>query len=300
MYHHLKLIACWCQFHLSNNSLLKNILCLSEYVSDILFSYFGWVIPVCYVLYKSNLYLNVFYKFNLKFRVPSHIFQATPSIQLNEWHRIIELNDFKKAKEFGTCEPMLRWSNFTKHNNLSYFKRFNLIKERLGLSSINKLNLALETFHNTYAGAGFKSLLTRVYSSIVVQIVTKTYSMQHRRKMFCFFSILVISGIGVVVWYKYQPHPHPPHEYSYQAFQNPTAVVEGFRKVSYWMNKDIDAVIKTAFTHERPFNEIINLPQYWGVWGTSIIEKDQITCIGTAIIIATLISQNILIPIVFH
>jgi hypothetical protein len=286
--YHLKQVACWCQYLLRDNCLLNKIILISEYVSDICVSYFGWLIPVCYLLYKSNYYFYVLYKLDLKFRFPLHIFH-TSSFQLNEWHRIIELNDFKKAKQIGTCEPMLRWSNFTKHNNFTYFKRLNRIKELLGVTRINKCNLALETVHNTYAGAGLKSLLTRVYSSIVVQIVTKSYSMQHRRKMFCQFSILVISGIGIVVWYKYQPHP--PQAYSYHAFQNPTAVVEGFRKVSYWMNNDIEAVIKNAFTHERPFNEIINLPQYWG---TSVIEKDQITCIGTAIIIATLMSLNLL------
>lgn len=140
-----------------------------------------------------------------------------------------------------------------------------------------------------------KSLLRESFSSILVQITTKFYSKQHRRELYGLFNILVLTGVGVVVWYKFQfINTVPPFiPESVESFQNPTAVVEGYEKVTYWTTKDIQPIVKHTFTHEKPFVDIMNLNQFWG---HGRLYKDQVTCIGTAIMVATFLSTNVLIP----
>ena len=72
---------------------------------------------------------------------------------------------------------------------------------------------------------------------------------------------------------------------------NPTAVVEGYKKVTFWITDDLNAIVLNAFLREPPFREIIPLNQYWG---PSMIEKDRVTYIGLAIMIATFITTGIL------
>jgi hypothetical protein len=90
----------------------------------------------------------------------------------------------------------------------------------------------------------------------------------------------------------FQPPFIPPEPHAW--FTNPTAVVEGYKKVTFWMTKDLHEIVKHSFRHEPPFNEIIKLNQYWGCWGDVMVEKDRLTYIGLAVMIATFLTTGIL------
>jgi hypothetical protein len=57
------------------------------------------------------------------------------------------------------------------------------------------------------------------------------------------------------------------------------------------MTKDLHDIVKHSFCHEPPFHNIINLNQYWG---NVMIEKDRLTYIGLAVMIATFLTTGIL------
>jgi hypothetical protein len=175
-----------------------------------------------------------------------------------------------------TGQPKIHWCNYMQYTIPGYVRMRKLCK-RLGLVRINRLNLMLESMHNSYAGAGMKSLLDDYYrfSSILVQITTAAYSPQHKRKVFRLFNILILGGIGVVVWYKCLNHiqadiviPEP-----HARFKNPTAVVDGYEKVTYWMNSEVDSIVDQAFKHEQPFNDIIPINKFRKLEG--VYHKDQ-------------------------
>ena len=278
--------------HSFTNSIFS--LYLYEQISHFFLSYYACIIPILYIIHKYFVFYNKLYTFLLQFKAPFHFVSFADFLETT---RIITSNDFIRdvAHRLAECEPKPRWSNYTKYNIPAYF-RLRELKKRLGLVRANRLNLALETVHHSYAGAGLKCLLSEKFSSILVQITTKFYSQLHRQSLYGLFNILVITGVGVVVWYKFQlintvVPPFIPE--SVESFKNPTAVVEGYEKVTYWTTKDIQPLVKHTFTHEKPFVDIINLNQFWGHgW----LHKDQVTCIGTAIMVATFISTNVLIP----
>lgn len=151
----------------------------------------------------------------------------------------------------------------------------------------------LDTVHNSYAGAGLKCLRSSLYSTILVQLTTKASSPLLRSKRYGIFNILVIGGIGVVVWYKTSYIPYIPE--SSDCFQNPTAVVEGYKRLTFWMTQDVHEIVKHTFTHEAPFNEI-DL-EHRGTEKNKIV-GDPAAYIGTAIMIATFITTNVLIPLI--
>lgn len=178
----------------------------------------------------------------------------------------------------------------------------------MGLVKANKLNLTWENVHNTYMGKGLKSLFCKKYSSILVQLTTRVYSKVHKKHLTGFFHILVIVGFGVVVWSHFTEHPHiPPDSY---IFNDPTAVVEGYRRITYWMTKDIDQLVLRAFKQELPFSEIlykndylVSLMSQYKIEGGRFMLKSEMELavdlsrmvnIGTAIMIASFISTNIL------
>jgi len=267
----------------------------SRFVVD----YFWFLIPIpfLYLMHKYIVFIYNRYRFTLQYRAPSHRFCYVENFDYQtENQGIIILRDFLETKtEFvGSSQPKVQSSNYMKYAIPAYYRLLKLCESfRLGLVCVNRLNLVFDTVHRTYAGAGLKCIIEGIYSSILVQIRTAVYSPQDKRKVYILFNILVIGGIGVVVWYKFVNHfPEPflipePHG----RFLNPTAVVEGYKKVTFWITDDLNAIVLNAFLREPPFREIIPLNQYWG---PSMIEKDRVTYIGLAIMIATFITTGIL------
>lgn len=82
------------------------------------------------------------------------------------------------------------------------------------------------------------------------------------------FNILVTLGVGVVVWYKFVPGtnlPYPvPEEILqppvYSIFKNPSAFVEGYKRVTYFMRKDSFMNILKPANYEVPPMEYLLPP----------------------------------------
>ena len=97
-----------------------------------------------------------------------------------------------------------------------------------------------------------------------------------------------------MVWYKFVLDTGVPAHIpeAIASFQNPTAVVEGYERVTFWMTQDVQEIVKHTFKHEPPFNEI-DLPTI----EDSKIMKDAPAYIGLAIMLATFITTKVLIPL---
>lgn len=262
---------------------------------------YGWVAPLLYLIREYIVFIKNKYYFTLQYRVPSHRVYGIDNFDyLNKERRVIKLMDFIRTLSVTLREsnPKVKWSNFMKFRIPSYYYLKNLC-DRLGLVSVNRLNLSFDTVHHSYAGAGLKSIINNIYkfSSILVQIIT--YSQLHGRKVYTIFNILLIGGIGVVVWYKYLNHWRPtfiipePHAW----FKNPTTVVEGYKRVTFWLSEDpnqLHKIVRNTYLYNQPFTDIINLHQFWGWEGMEMVEKDRVTYIGLAIMIATFLTTGIL------
>lgn len=287
----------------SEHGCISYLLCLSDQFFAFINLHFDWMIipiPVVYILYDFLYdyysYLSNVCKIDLQFRVPSYrtylsIFNSRKqNLCIKTFLNFLQpvkgtlfLGDLKAAGGIYT--------NYTKYHFISTYPRLHLLKDLFGLVCVNRLNLVLDTVHNTYAGVGLKCFYGHLYSSILVQTITKAYSRVHRLEVYGLFNILVITGIGVVVWYKYVIHNgHPPHiPESIDCFKNPTAVVEGYKRVTFWMTQDIHEIVKHTFKYEPSFNDV-DLPE------THILDRDIPASIGTAIMLATFITTNVLIP----
>ena len=285
------------------HGLISFLLCLCDQLSEFINHNLGWIIPipVVYFIYEYFEFISNVYKIDLQFQVPSHRLYITI---FHIWPKklcIKTLMNFLQP-ERGTRflkeleAPRRRYTNYTKYKNfIGTYHRLHLLKDQLGLVCVNRLNLVLDTVHNTYAGAGLKLVYGDLYSSILVQTITKAYSREHRRERYGLFNILVIGGIGVVVWYKFViNNGHPPHiPESIDCFKNPTAVVEGYKRVTFWMTQDVHEIVKQTFKYEPSFNEI-DLPN---CIGRAKILGDAPAYIGTAIMLATFITTKVLIPL---
>lgn len=278
----------------------NDMLSLYKQISHICVSNYVWIVPTLYIIHKCKVFMNKKYYFTFQYRVPSHKMGYIENFHYNTQRRgIIILRDFIQTKTHVLARtfPKVDYSRYMVYN-IQTFYRLQKLCDSLRLVCVNRFNLVLDTVHNTYAGAGFKCILDGIYrySSIVVQIATAAYSQEHRRIVFTLLNILVVGGIGVVVWYKHVDYFQHPWLISEPAscFRNPTAVVAGYKKVTFWMTQDYYEIVKHTYLNEKPFNDIIKLSQFWGVWGSSMIEKDRVTYIGLAIMIATFITTGIL------
>lgn len=96
------------------------------------------------------------------------------------------------------------------------------------------------------------------------------------------------------MWYKTSYIPYIPDSSDY--FQNPTVVVEGYIRFTFWMRQDVHKIVKHTFTHEAPFNEI-DL-EHREIEKSVKLVGDPAAYIGTSIILATFITTNVLIPLI--
>ena len=290
-------------FDVGEHGFISYLLCLSDPLFSFLNNNSDWIIPipVLYLIYEYFEWISTVYKIDLQFQVPSH--RAYVTIFNNFWDRkpgIKTLKNFLRPEK-GTRfikdleAPFCQYTNYTEYKNfIDTYHRLHLLKEKLGLVSVNRFNLVLDTVHNTFAGVGLKGLNGEQYTSTLVQTITKAYSRLHRRYRYGLFNILVTGGIGVVVWYKFVLDTGVPAHIpeAIASFQNPTAVVEGYERVTFWMTQDVQEIVKHTFKHEPPFNEI-DLPTI----EDSKIMKDAPAYIGLAIMLATFITTKVLIPL---
>lgn len=238
------------------------------------------------------------YNFDILFRAPSYgmgYYSLCFDIvgQLIPWH---------------DAGALLPWTYKVKLiYSLSKFKK---IKDSLGLVCMHNIIPSYEWIHRTHMGAGLKTLLDNAYQTVLVQVETLTYNSHLRKYVYGYFNVLVFMGFAVTVWYKYLPGELPlppegliPHEYqppeglrphSYGPFKDPTSVVEGYKKVSYMITKDIIQTVITTYQQQTPFKDIINTEVFDL---NSPFTRERFASVGTAVMIAAFLTTKVLIPV---
>jgi hypothetical protein len=261
-------------------------------------------IMVAYIIY---LYLGKYfskYHFDINHRVAGSAFVYTvfdsKTTRIVKWSTSLS---FDKTLPFANWDLSssnnIPWSSIT--NRYYSVKNLNRIMNSLGLVSLNNLTLSWNGIHNTHLGSGLKSLFGNAYTRLLVQVTTWAYAHKLKGYFYCTFHILVLLGIGVVVWYKFTPQDPltlplvDTKLQSFDCFKHPSSVVEGYKRITYWMTED---VVQTVYNNYRPYCEpfcrIVDVNQYdMG----EIAQSERMACIGTAIMIASFITANVIIPV---
>ena len=105
-------------------------------------------------------------------------------------------------------------------------------------------------YHENWSGPRIERYFVgynTVFSSAITQVRTCTFNKSNNKFVWGMFNILVLMGIGVVVWYRYVQCDNPfiiPQEIAHplanlNAFKNPEAVINGYKRVTFLINKDI-------------------------------------------------------------
>lgn len=107
-------------------------------------------------------------------------------------------------------------------------------------------------------------------------------------------------GIGVVVWYRFTPVNIPlpiPEEImpapDFNTFKNPQAVIEGYKRVSFLIKKDIVNTVLRTYRYDPTFHEILNLQTYGNM--DQVHMQHILASVGTAIMIACFLATNALL-----
>jgi len=250
------------------------------------------------IIYAYKLYclLDKACKFDILYRVPAFRYiYTTNNVNFNdellEWTHLPQ----EQSRNRG-------WS-YAKNNNYG-FNRITNIMRSLGLVCINKLELNLNNLNNsllhyTSSGAGLKALYDIVTHAVLIRVSTLAYDPKFNHYVYAFFNILVYSGVGVVVWYKYIPGDliNPPDGFlndSIEPFKDPTSVVEGYKRVSYLVTKNIIQTVITTYMTEHPFKDILTVDVF-NLNDPTI--RGRVACVGTGIMMAIFLTTKVLVPV---
>lgn len=296
------------------NGILASIHAFAGSISPILGGITTWSINQLYVYLLSLAYLYVFETTLVTFITACYRY-VKDTMKLDLWVQVSTL--LVDRLELLLENPDLRnrdWivtsiagSWMLKENlNLSLTKLLR-IKESLGIQPIGKMVIDLNTTINLcFLGRGLKSLHDNfeknAFLSSIVQVVTKTFDQSTKKYVWGMFNTLVMTGVGVVVWYKFFPGTSSPEELpvgfmpspAYETFKNPNAVLPGYQRVTYILTKDIVATAISIYQKEIPFTDILPMGEY--NLDNDPVAVHRYACIGTAIMIACLIATNVLIP----
>lgn len=192
-----------------------------------------------------------------------------------------------------------------KENN-HYLKRvFKKLVRQLGLrSTITRNNdFFIDNFSFTEMGRGLKCLLLdRGFCSAITQVRTCTFDKSNNKFVWGMFNILVLTGIGVVVWYRYVQCDNPfiiPQEIAhplanFHAFKNPEGVINGYKRVTFLINKDIMNTVLSTFMHDPTFTGVFNFNHAENL-DNNIATKHVLASVGTAIMVASFIATKALV-----
>lgn len=189
-----------------------------------------------------------------------------------------------------------------KENHLFRLTIFKRIKKILGLKCFGNLSLTYDTVKLSSFQTGLKSLCDHVILTQIVQIRTLLFSKSQRRYIWGMFNILVTLGVGVVVWYKFVPGTNLPypvpeeilHPPAYETFKYPSAFVEGYKRVTYFIRNDSFMKIIIPANYEVPPMEYL-LPPIEDIARNKRELGSHYASITTAITIATFIATNMLV-----
>lgn len=194
----------------------------------------------------------------------------------------------------------------TKENQYFSLTKLLRIKESLGIQHIGKMVIDCNTINLCFLERGLKSMNDRfgknAFLSSIVQVVTKTFDHSTKKYVWGMFNTLVMTGVGVVVWYKFFPGTSFPSELPegfmpappYETFRNPKAVLPGYQRVNYILTKDIVETAISIYQKEIPFTDILP-PSEYNIENNAVAAHNY-ACVGTAIMIACFIATNTFIP----
>lgn len=208
----------------------------------------------------------------------------------NSWNDLEEANH---AWQFKENNPYLK----------SSFKK---LVRQLGLrymSCINNNEFFYEYINLTDIGRGLKSILSdTVFCSAITQVRTCTFDKSNKKFVWGIFNILVLMGIGVVVWYRYVQCDNPlilPQEMdppfaNFDVLKNPNAIINGYKRVTFLINKDIMNTVLSTFMHDPTFTEVLNLNEADNL-DNNIGMKHVLASAATAIMVASFIATKALV-----
>jgi len=249
-------------------------------------------IPACY-----NRYVNFkdTVKLDLWVQVPTHL--------IDRLELLLRIPDLRNRDWYVTP---IAGSWMIKEDQYFSLTKLLRIKESLGLQHIGKMVIDWNTINLCFLARGLKSLNDRLgrnaYLSSVVQVVTKTFDHSTKKYVWGMFNTLVMTGVGVVVWYKFFPGTSFPSELPegfmpappYETFRNPKAVLPGYQRVNYILTKDIVETAISIYQKENPFTDILP-PSEYNIENNAVAAHNY-ACVGTAIMIACMIATKTFIP----
>jgi hypothetical protein len=200
------------------------------------------------------------------------------------WNNLQEVNNYWTSKE-----------------NHPYIKScFKTLISKCGLTYMGDISI-----NATEIGRRIQSLLEeRVACCAITQVRTCIFHKSNKKFVWGIFNILVLLGIGVVVWYRYVPSDYSPAYWippeiaeplvNFNAFKNPDAVIDGYKRVTFLINKDIMNTVITTFKQDPTFTEVFNLNEANDL-DNNIITKHVFASAATAIMVASFIATKALV-----
>jgi hypothetical protein len=265
-----------------------------------LYSYFdsmpGWLryaligCLTAYYLYIKISWASMVYQFDMRWMLPSFTRFRLPY----------------NGSEGIPVQPLTAWTNPPHYNNWiialqnSYgINHLKGIRRSLGLRFIRGHAISVSYLAKAFADRGLRTCIVRDIVSALVRVSTRTYDPISNKYLLYYFHILVYMGIGVVVWYQIIPSagelvaPCPTGFDTdiLPAFQDPSSIVEGYRKVSYLITRDITPTVIHAYKNEFIFRDLLNIDLQEDVF-QSLEGRHSLVCLGTALMMAVFITTK--------
>lgn len=292
---------------------------MPDHMADILGSITTWSINFVYA-YLARICLSYLIKY-----IRNVIAQIN---ELNQITTLFSLSGFNTQNIIAPIEDKIYYINTHQWhdlegenseweqqvNNPYLTSRFQKLVRQLGLMypCCTRLSyLFARYFSYTAIGCGIKYLVQENpyhrFVSSVIQVRTCTFDKSIEKFVWGLFNILVYAGIGVVVWYRYIPFDHHPFigippEVSVplvdvNALKNPDVVINGYKRATFLITKDITNTVITTFQQDPTFKYILDIDYEMEQldFENNIAAKHVLFNTCTAIIVATLIATKALV-----
>jgi hypothetical protein len=288
------------------NGILVSIPAFAGSISPILGGITSCLINLLYVYFLSLVtFKTACYRyFKLEETVKLDLWVQVPTFLVDRLELLFIKNPDLRNRNWIVTSIADSW--MIKENQYFSLTKLLRIKESLGIQHIGKMVINWNTINLCFLGRGLKSLNDRfgenAFLSSIVQVVTKTFDNSTKKYVWGMFNILVMTGVGVVVWYKFFPGTSFPSELPegfmpappYETFRNPKAVLPGYQRVNYILTKDVVETAISIYQKENPFTDILP-PSEYNIENSGVAAHNY-ACVGTAIMIACFIATNIFIP----
>lgn len=166
--------------------------------------------------------------------------------------------------------------------SLTSYKRYNFpflleFLTSIGVKCVDKLEIPTNSPHQR----------------VLVQLTTRAYDHRLSRYVQGLFHILVYSGIGLVIWYKFIPVDGTLWTTPTEVFMDPYAVVEGYKKINTVCTpEDITSEVINCYRNSHPFQGIFS---YEALSTDNVVSRTRLASIGISIMMGILLTSNALL-----